>query len=186
MAIETAKKRWTRDELERFPRDGNRYEVLDGELLVTPQAAIGHQIIALRLTFALHVYCEAHRVGVTVGPGAVIFGDSELQPDCEVLRRDPKIIGKKWEEMPYPALVAEVLSPSGAARRRDLETKRQAYLKLGIKCYWAVDQDARCVHAWSGDDPEQIVSDTLRWQPDPAIAAFEIRLDSLFAPVSAP
>jgi Uma2 family endonuclease len=180
MAIETAK-RWTREDLERFPRDGNRYEVLDGELLVTPQAALDHQGVVGRLFFALFGYCLAHGVGEVVGPGAVIFGRNELQPDCEVLPSGSVMRGKSWQEAAYPILIVEVLSPFATSRRRDLVTKREAYLKLEVPEYWVVDLDARRVHVWSGGQSERIVSDVLLWQPDPAIAALEIRLDDLFA-----
>jgi Uma2 family endonuclease len=180
MAIKTA--RWTRHDLERFPRDGNRYEVLDGELLVTPQAAFDHQGVSLRLAVALYGYCDAHRIGITVGPGAVIFGKNELQPDLEVVGGVTFPTRKTWEELPYPILAVEVLSPFSVSRRRDLDTKRIAYLKLGIPEYWVVDLDARCVHVWSNGHPEKIVTDLLTWRPDPAIAAFELPLDQLFGP----
>ena len=178
MAIETAE--WTRDDLERFPRDGNRYEVLDGELLVTPQAAPDHQFVALRLTIALHDYCNEHGVGLVLGPGAVIFGKNELQPDIEVLIRGSVQRGKTWEEMPYPILAVEVLSPFAASRRRDLDDKRKAYLGLGIPEYWVVDHEKGYVHVWSGGRAVKIVSDILRWHPNPAVAPLEVVLAELF------
>ncbi|HEV8410962.1 MAG TPA: Uma2 family endonuclease [Gemmatimonadaceae bacterium] len=180
MAIESATKRWTRKDLERFPADGNRYEVLDGELLVTPQAALTHQIVAVRIASALHVYCELHGVGVTTGPGAVIFGKNELQPDCEVLPPGSVKRGNTWEDVPCPLLAVEVLSPFAVSRRRDLDAKRKAYLGLGIAVYWVIDHEARRAHVWSGGRAERIVSDVLTWQPDPAVAALEIQLEDLF------
>ena len=182
MAIKAA--RWTRHDLERLPRDGNRYEVLDGELLVTPQAALDHQSVSMRLAVAIYAYCNAHGVGIAVGPGAVIFGDSELQPDIEVLGGVSFPTRKKWDELPYPILAVEILSPSGASRRRDLESKRVAYLGLGIAEHWVVDLDARCVHLWSNGEPERIVTDLLTWRPNSAIPAFELSLDDLFGPPS--
>lgn len=183
MAIKTA--RWARADLERFPRDGNRYEVLDGELLVTPQAAFDHQGVSMRLAFALHGYCSAHGVGVTVGPGAVIFGENELQPDIEVVGGVSFPTQKTWEDLPYPILAVEILSPFSASRRRDLNTKRLAYLKLGIAEYWVVDLDKRCVHVWSTGHAEAIVMDALTWRPSPALPAFELALDDLFGPSAA-
>jgi Uma2 family endonuclease len=180
MAIETAS--WTREDLERFPRDGNRYEVLDGELLVTPQAAADHQYVSLRLGAALYNYCNSHGTGLAMGPGAVIFGKSELQPDLEVLPAGLHLRGKKWEALPYPTLAVEILSPFSASRARDLDTKRKAYLELGIPVYWVVDLDKRCVHVWSNGRAETIVTDVLHWHPDPAIVAFRLPLDELFGP----
>ena len=180
MAIKTA--RWTRHDLERFPRDGNRYEVLDGELLVTPQASPDHQVVAARLFVALYSYCKTHRAGLAVGPGAVIFGKNELQPDIEVFGDNSYRPGRTWNELPYPILVVEVLSPFAVSRRRDLDTKREAYLRLGIPEYWVVDIDQRHVHVWSSGRDEAIVSDLLRWTPNAAIAPFELPLDQLFGP----
>jgi Uma2 family endonuclease len=182
MAIKSA--RWARDDLERFPRDGNRYEVLDGQLFVTPQATPDHQIMALRLTIEIHNYCWAHGVGVAVGPGAVIFGENELQPDIEVLPAGGYQPRKKWADFPHPILAVEVLSPFNASRRRDLDAKRKAYLKLGIPEYWVVDHEARHVHVWSGRRAEKIVTDVLRWNPDPAIVPFELPLHELFGPLA--
>ena len=117
-----------------------------------------------------------------MGPGAVIFGKNELQPDIEVLAGDSYRTGKKWNELPYPILVVEVLSPFAVSRRRDLDTKREAYLRLGIPEYWVVDPFQRRVHVWSAGRDETIVSDLLRWTPNPAIAPFELPLDQLFGP----
>ena len=179
MPIETAE--WTREDLERFPRDGNRYEVLDGELLVTPQASVDHQFVGGRLFGKLFTYCEAHRTGLACSPGAVIFGRNELQPDIEILPPGSVRRGKKWDEMPAALLVVEILSPFAVSRRRDLETKRDAYLRVDVREYWVVDHDENRVHVWSGGRDETIVTDVLRWQPDPSVPALEIELGKLFA-----
>lgn len=149
---------------------------------MTPQASLDHQIVATRLAAALYAYCEAHRVGIAVRPGAVIFGKSELQPDIEVLPSGSVRPGKKWDETPYPILVVEVLSPFAVSRRRDLSIKKDAYLRLGIATYWVVDEDNRCVHAWTADSAEEVVTTALRWQPVPSVAPFELRLAELFRP----
>jgi Uma2 family endonuclease len=182
MAIERA--RWTREELARFPQDGNRYEVLHGQLLVTPQPAPDHQFVAARLGYALYGYCELHRAGLAVGPGAVIFGPNELQPDLEVLPIGSDRLEKKWENLPHPLLVVEVLSPFSVSRRRDLSIKKDAYLRLGIGTYWVVDQEARCVHVWNSRESEEIVTDVLRWHPNPVAAPFQITIDELFGPAA--
>src|SRR6185369_2826864 len=74
---------WTRADLARLPDDGNRYEVLDGALLVTPQASLPHQRVAFRLAVAIDAYTARHGVAHVVGPGAVPFGANELQPDVQ-------------------------------------------------------------------------------------------------------
>src|SRR5579862_9510550 len=101
---------WTRADLARLPDDGNRYEVLDGQLLVTPQASFPHQYAASELIAALGVYCRQHALGVVVGPGAVPFGKNELEPDVEVVPVAPRDITDTWDDAPRPILVIEVLS----------------------------------------------------------------------------
>ena len=182
MAIESAS--WTREDLARFPEDGNRYEVLDGELLVTPQAGFDHQFVAARLVHALFDYCSAHNIGVVVGPGAVIWGKNELQPDIEVIPvAPPPPRTRTWETLPFPILAVEILSPSGVSRGRDLGAKRAAYLARGIATYWVLDLDDRSAHCWSSAAPgETAVSGILRWNPKPGAPAFEISLEELFGP----
>lgn len=177
--------RWTRAHLAYFPDDGNRYEVLDGQLFVTPQASVPHQWISNALITALREYCTTHGLGVPLGPGAVVFEDNELQPDVLVV---PKLTGpvpEKWEELPLPHLVVEVLSRT--TRRRDLVLKREAYLTLGIKGYWVVDRFERCAHIWTqGSDEPQVITDIIRWQPLSAIPALEIPLARVFDSLAAP
>ena len=177
MPMATKTRRWTRADLASLPDDGNRYEVLDGELFVTPQAARLHQRIAFRLAHLLEPWCVAHGVGYLVGPGAVPFGENELQPDVQVIPGIDPQDETSFEECPPPILVAEVLSPSTA--RRDLGKKRDAYLRIGIPTYWVVDPGRRRVLVWTPSSSEPaIVTDVLRWQPRAGIPPLEIPLGS--------
>lgn len=174
--------RWSRADLERLPSDGNRYEVLDGELFVTPQASFPHQRIALLLAFALEPYCAQHGFGVVVSPGAVIFGESELQPDVQLIPGESQRLSRKWEELPRPLLVIEVLSDS--TRSRDLDKKREAYLRTGIPVYWVVDAEERRALVWTaGADDALMVMETLKWQPLPGLAPLEVPLGRILAGV---
>ena len=176
MHMATTTRRWRRADLERLPNDGNRYEVLDGELFVTPQAATRHQRIAFLLMHLLEPWCAEHGVGYLVGPGAVVFGKNELQPDVQVIP-GPEVQGdESWEDCPPPILVVEVLSDSTA--RRDLGKKRDAYLRIDIPTYWIVDPKQRHVLVWTPASVEPIiVTDVLRWQPRTDLPALEIPLE---------
>jgi len=169
---------WTRDDLARLPDDGNRYEVLDGALLVTPQAPYTHQRVASRLAFTLGEYCRRHDIGCVVGPGAVPHGDSELQPDIQVIPGRPAF-SAEWTELPTPMLVVEVLSPS--TKRRDFGIKRDAYLRWGVAEYWIVDIDARCVHVSRRSEEMKTVDAKVVWKPNAVAPACEIRVAELFA-----
>jgi Uma2 family endonuclease len=173
--------RWTRADLDRLPDDGNRYEVLDGELLVTPQASFRHQGIAFEIAVRLRGYCDRHQIANVVGPGAIPFGKSELQPDVQVIPGRHKLLKRtKWAQLPRPILVVEVLSDSTAWR--DLGKKREAYLRIGVAEYWAVDPDDCVVHVWKGDASDAtVVRDVLSWQPRLEVAPLEISLDTLLS-----
>ena len=171
--------RWTRADLVRLPDDGNRYEVLDGKLFVTPLPSPRHQIIADRLMDALKPYLRDHRLGTAFGPGAVTFGDNELQPDVVVFDVMPERAPDSWDQLSHPRLVVEVLSAT--TRRRDLHDKRAAYQQLGIPEYWALDRFERCALCWTPSRMEPLVERTaLRWQPLPDLDPLVIDLAAVF------
>jgi len=175
------RRKWTRADLLRLPDDGNRYEVLDGQLFVTPQASVPHQWIAYELVKAILPYVELHRLGWVPAPGATIFDDNELQPDVMVIPMTSENLPKKWEKLPRALLVIEILSPT--TRRRDLDLKRRAYLRLGIPEYWVVDRFDRRVLVWRPSADEAAVrTDTVTWRPMPErqdIPPLEIAVDRI-------
>ncbi|MGH7651131.1 MAG: hypothetical protein ACREMS_04745 [Gemmatimonadaceae bacterium] len=88
MAMAISVPLYTIDDLENFPDDGNRYELLDGVLLVTPQAAAVHQVVANRIQFALTAALEKPGLAQVVGPGAVVRRPrTQLQLARAYLRR---------------------------------------------------------------------------------------------------
>jgi len=180
MHMATKTRPWTRADLERLPDDGNRYEVLDGELFVTPQARFDHQDIATQLAIVIGSYVKEHAIGRVVAPGAVVFGKNELQPDIQVIPgAEQRPAGTDWKELPTPILVVEVLSDS--TRHRDLGKKRDAYRRVGIETYWILDPDGQCALVFApGNDEPTILTDALRWRPQASVPALEIGLDSIF------
>ncbi len=170
---------WTRADLERLPDDGNRYEVLDGELLVTPLPSRTHQIVALRLARLLADYCDEHRLGYVMTPGATPRKESELQPDILVTLDPTRPIDAGWDEAEPVGLVVEVLSPG--SRKHDQVTKRAAYRRWGFPEYWVVDTDARAVTVARPGHRDRRVTDILRWQPRPDLSALVIGVAGLFA-----
>lgn len=138
MATSSPRKRrrfhWTRAHLERLPDDGNRYEVLEGELLVTPQAGMAHQRISAILAAKLDAYGQQHAIGVVFASGAVVFGENELLPDVQVIpmtEREARV--GDWKTSPTSLLAIEIVSPG--SERMDRGKKRAAYLGLGIGEY---------------------------------------------------
>jgi len=138
---------WTFDQLEQLPEDGNRYEILDGELLVTPMPTSGHQGIATRLVVLLANWCRAHTGWKYLAPGGVYISQTNwLEPDVAVYP-SPEYDNRSWRELPPPLFVAEVLSPSTGSV--DRHRKRAAYLANGVADVWIIDADSRTIECWT-------------------------------------
>ena len=122
-----------------LPDDGRRYELIDGDLFVTPSPATFHQTVSRRLQYALMTILENTGIAfVFDAPCDVILSDTTvMQPDLAIVRMDRKeIVAKRGLEGP-PDVVVEILSPS--TQDRDRHIKRAAYSRFGIGEYWIVD-----------------------------------------------
>ncbi len=176
--------RWTREEVLALPDDGNKYELVDGELLVTPSARGVHQRGVMELTRLIDAYVRAHRIGYTMCLAADLDfrADHLLQPDifigAMVDGREP--IG--WSDYGIPLLTVEVLSPSTA--RYDRITKRRFYQRSGVPFYWIVDLDARLVEVWRPEsDRPEILDQQLTWAPVGISETLAIELPAYFRAV---
>ena len=165
-----------------LPEDGNKYEVVHGELLVSPSPRMRHQAIVMRLSVLLGTYLTQHRVAAAYPGGDVHWGtDSLVIPDLlvvdlESVRRD------KWHLINPPLLVVEVLSPSTG--RQDRFTKRRLYQEMSIPGYWLVDEAARVVEVWTPDATFQTVEpERVAWHPEGAAEPLVIDIADLFREV---
>ncbi|MGH9187152.1 MAG: Uma2 family endonuclease [Acidimicrobiales bacterium] len=133
----------TYEDVQRFPDDGLRYELVDGELLVTPAPNTLHQRIVVNLVLLLHGVIDA---GLEVLPAPVdwyIDQHTYFEPDVLVVRRSDES-ERRLEGT--PVLAVEILSPT--TRRRDLGLKKRAYEDAGLPWYWVVDPEAPSVSAF--------------------------------------
>jgi Uma2 family endonuclease len=133
------------DDLELIPQaqEGDRHELIDGELIVTPSPIPTHQIVSLNLVRQLDQHINATGLGrLLYAPVDIRFTpDNVLIPDIVFIARDRlHIIGPKAIDAP-PELVVEILSPG--TRQRDLATKRDLYARFGVREYWIVDPEPR-------------------------------------------
>jgi Uma2 family endonuclease len=176
MATET--RPWTLEELHRLPDDGNKYELVRGELFVTPPPTDSHETILARLSRLLEPYVASQRLGFIYHPRSVVrFEGSEVEPDLMVRQPQAKP-DAKWEEAPTPILVVEVLS--GSTRRRDRNQKRALYLDVGVAEYWIIDPETSAVTAVRPGEPDQLCKDTLTWLPPGASSALTLAVKDLF------
>ena len=171
------------DMVRAMPDDGNRYETVHGELLVTPAPRLWHQAIVTRLTVDLYRYLEAQPVGIALhSPADISWSEDTLvQPDVFVADLD-QARTLDWLEVKTLLLVIEVLSPSTA--RYDRFTKRRLYQEVEIPAYWIVDPDRRLVEQWTPDrELPDIEQREVTWHPAGAAHAFTINLEELFRPI---
>jgi Uma2 family endonuclease len=130
--------RYKADYIWETPDDGNIYEVIDGELYVTPPPVWGHQFSLGKLYIHVggHVYDHGLGYVVTAPTGVVLDEGTGVEPDLLYISRErAHIISERGVEG-APDLVVEVLSPS--TRNRDLGIKMQRYAAAGILHYWIV------------------------------------------------
>lgn len=141
-----------------IPEDGNRYEVLEGSLHVTPAPSTGHQHASKRLHRQLEAYFEGRSLGeVFYSPLDVILSPHDIvQPDLVVVER-PEQVSKRGVEG-SPLLAVEILSPS--TRQHDRRRKFKRYAALRIPHYWMVDPEARRLECYrlEGDWYSMVVS----------------------------
>ena len=173
--------KWTADLARALPDDGNRYEVLDGELFVTPAPSRLHQR-ALKILYDLvNPYVTAHALGELLwSPADIEFSPKRLlQPDLFLAP-----FGKSWKDISSLLLAVEALSPSTAPA--DRLVKRPIYQDHGVAEYWIIDLDARMVERWRPhDDRPEILSKELVWEPRTDLPALTIDLLAYFAAVLA-
>ena len=174
---------YTAEMVRAMPDDGNRYEVVYGELLVTPAPRLWHQVLVKRLSVALGLYLERHPIGeLLTSPADISWGpDVLVQPDVFVVPPD-EARTLTWSHIRTLLLVAEVLSPSSA--RGDRFIKRLRYRQAGVPLYWIVDGDDRSVEIWTpADDFPAVEREWLVWHPAGARQPFTLQLGDLFRPV---
>jgi len=181
-------RRWTAREvralIEKSPLASPRYELVDGELLVTPSPGYSHQRTVTRLLVALHEYTQREGIGDALASPFDVELEPETitQPDIFVISRDE---GRRLQHEGLPAisllLAIEVLSPSSS--RHDRVRKRPLYQRHAPE-YWIVDLDARLIERWrTGEDRPEILDVSLTWRPTGATEPFVLDVQRFFSEV---
>lgn len=134
-------------DLEGMPDDGNRYELIDGMLLVSPAPGARHQKALLLLAMRLEA-ASPDDMHVLPAPFSVRPSNStELQPDVLVTRDED--LTEKFLPV-APLLAVEVLSPSTAIN--DLNNKKAAYERMGVASYWVIDPEEPSIIVFELDE----------------------------------
>lgn len=157
MAETAQKTRLTWDDYAALPDDGKRYELMEGELIVSPAPAFGHQEIVAELTAILRPYAKKHALGKVVASPLDVRLDEHTvcQPDLVFIRTER--LGIVAEQvLGAPDLVIEVLSPGSA--QRDRRVKAALYARFGVPHYWIVSPQDEVVllYRLAGDAYERV------------------------------
>ena len=186
MGMPAVSRRWSAREVRALiaenPRLTPRYELVDGELLVTPspsrehQRAVGELYFALRLFLGDERYAEVYMSpsDVELEPEFLSQPDVFVVPPSERRRKDDNV----WRKL---LLAAEVLSPSSS--RHDRVRKRPKY-QAHVPEYWIVDLASRLFERWTPrDERSEILTEQIEWRPEGAPEAFSLDLPAFFARV---
>jgi Uma2 family endonuclease len=174
---------WTVDMLDALPDDGQRYELVDGAMHVTPAPGLSHQLIAGHLYYLLKLYLRGSTVArPLISPSDVRRGDrtrNRVQPDVFVVRL------VDGELPPYPFAMSDLLLavevPSPSDPLYDYQTKRSLYVTNAIPEYWVLNGEARNLSRWVGAaDPGEVLSARVEWQPAGIQEPFVLDLPRFF------
>jgi Uma2 family endonuclease len=183
------RRRWTVEAVRRLNAatpSWPRYELIDGELLVTPSPGLSHQIAVseLLLLIAPHVMQQGLGITITAPSDVELREGSITQPDLYVLPAGPiaEEKGLSWSEELQLVLAVEVLSP--ASQRTDRVTKRDFYMESGVAEYWIVDLESRLFERWVPTEATPELQETaLSWRPAGSSVALTIDIAAYFAGV---
>ena len=187
MRMPAIHRRWTTADVRSLideTRHSPRYELIDGELIVTPSPGVSHQMAVAELLYILKPYFDQQGMGLpAVSPADLeLVKDSITQPDVFVL--DPHSVADTietptWADFKRLLLAIEILSPSSI--RIDRIVKRDFYLNAGVPEYWILDVDAQIIERWTQDrESPEVCRDLLVWLPENASMPLTIDVPKLF------
>ena len=181
MSMSMAGPRFNYDDYKLLPEE-KRYEIIEGELLVTPAPSVRHQRLLMRLANKLYMSLEMERLGAVLpAPTDVVLDhESVVQPDIlfvstarqEILRSDGAIHGA-------PDLVVEILSPSTA--KRDQIVKRKLYQKYGVREFWIADPEAQTIEVCALGEGSNALFTKGSVLTSPLLPRLQVPLDDIFA-----
>jgi len=143
--------RWTAADLELFPDNGTRYEIVDGELFMAKAPHWYHQRTCGIIFQELHTWSVNTGMGqASINPGVLFSETDNVIPDVvwSSHERLSLLLDEAGHLTGAPELVVEVLSPGAENERRDREAKLKLYASRGVQEYWIVDWRLRQVEVY--------------------------------------
>lgn len=180
-----ARQTWSYDDLQHFPDDRMRREIMEGELVVSPAPETIHQEIAVHLLAIIYEWAKTHGGKVYTAPVDVVFSANDVvEPDIVFVAKAHLNKITKKNIQGAPDLAVEILSPS--TRKVDETIKLRRYGEFGVGEYWIVDPDARLVRVYRQTQagafgkPLLLAAENGDILTSPLFAGLEIGLGSIF------
>ena len=171
--------------LDAVPEDGNRYELIDGELLVSEMPWIIHQETLGELFARLLRSVKTSQVGEVFFSLQIVFDDcNAVIPDLVFVSAERRHIITPRGLIDAPDLIVEVVSPGEANEERDRTVKRQLYSRRGVREYWVVDPQLRLIEVYRLQENVLILVATLHdgdTLTSPLLPGFSCVVNEVFA-----
>ena len=176
----------TYDDFVKFPDDGKRHELVNGEHYVTPSPNANHQRISMNLSVLLGAFVRTQRLGqLFAAPFDVLFSDFDVvEPDLVFVAtaRQAQVLTAAHIRG-APDLVVEIGSPS--TRKRDETIKRRLYERFGVTEYWVVDPELDTIKVYRLIEGRFTRTSELSLEQDDALTSplfpgLELRLAEIF------
>ncbi len=173
----------TYKDYETFPDDGNRYEIIDGEVIVSPPLITAHQWTSAELTWLLGAHIRQHGLGrLFYAPFAVMLSPHDVfEPDIAFISHDRMPLVEVKGMHGAPDLCIEIASPS--TRGYDRTVKYERYARFGVKEYWIVDPEAKTSTVFALVRGTYVAIALARGEdsvPSRVLPGLELRADALF------
>ncbi len=178
---------WTIERVHRMPRrEGERYEIIDGDLIVTTSPHNRHQSVLIQFAFEIERWNRDTQRGRTLfAPGVIYSHTLALIPDLVWASHErlKTIDGTKGKLGGSPELVVEVVSPGTVSEQRDRVAKLAVYAERDVAEYWIADWQAQTVEVYRRHEGNLALVETLRpgaTLASPLLEGFSCAVERLF------
>jgi len=175
---------WTEKELMAVPADGNKYELVEGELHMSPGAGFEHEDVISNLLAAMKVFVRQRQLGWVLGSnlGCWMKNKNMRLPDLSFVSRS-RLAGQKRAPRGFfqgsPDLVVEVLSPSDSVE--DIHGKMLDYFDSGAKLAWVINSEERTVLVYHSSEADKLLRFTDQLEGENVLPGFTFPVKDLFA-----
>ena len=179
----TERKKWTEAELQALPDDGFNYEVVDGELVMSPKNNPEHGHVCMRLGSALHMHVESNKLGAMFDSSTGFWMDNEncRAPDLSFVSKK-RLAGMKSAPRSFfkmaPDLAIEVLSPNNT--RAEIQERLRDFFSSGTKLAWIIDPEAKSTEICYSLEKRKLMGPNGELNGEDVVPGFRFKLAELF------